>query len=172
MFIRLGKLVRLFWPKLLIAIALSLLMGFSFGPYVAHEDTAKPEVAILAADVQRGRLLYETHCIACHTTKAHWRDKHIVGSWADLLYQVTRMQKNAGQDWSSTEISDVAAYLNELFYKMPCPSPGCGGPQADAEDLAVLARSRNLRGERDAVASASGVLSRNGASAARDAVAR
>jgi mono/diheme cytochrome c family protein len=82
--------------------------------------------------VQRGRLLYETHCVACHTTQAHWRDKHIVMSWADLLYQVARMQKNAGQDWSSAEIGDVAAYLNEQFYKMPCPTQGCEGPEASA----------------------------------------
>ena len=68
---------------------------------------------------RRGRLLYETHCIGCHTTQAHWRERHLVRSWADLLYQVTRWQKNAGQDWSSEEINDTAAYLNEAFYNMP-----------------------------------------------------
>jgi hypothetical protein len=129
-FAHLGKFVRLSWRKLLVAMALTPLMGFSLGAYVAVEKPEKPEAAVAAADVQRGRLLYETYCIACHTTQAHWRDKHIVASWADLLYQVTRMQKNAGQDWSSAEVSDVAAYLNELFYKMPCPSPGCREPQA------------------------------------------
>jgi mono/diheme cytochrome c family protein len=138
--VRLRKLVPLFWPKLLVAIALAQLTGFGLGSYVAYEDAGKAVAA--AADVQRGRLLYETYCIACHTTQAHWRDKHIVGSWSDLLYQVTRMQKNAGQDWSSTEISDVAAYLNEIFYKMPCPSPDCGGPQAGVEQHAALGRSR------------------------------
>jgi hypothetical protein len=142
MFVRLRKLVRLFWPQLLVAIALTPLMGFSPGTYVAHENSGKPAATVTAADVQRGRLLYETYCIACHTTQAHWRDKHIVASWADLLYQVTRMQKNAGQDWSSTEISDVAAYLNELFYKMPCPSPACGEPQASTNERTALARAR------------------------------
>jgi hypothetical protein len=163
MFVRFRKLVRLFWPQLLVAIALTPLMGFSLGTYVAHENSGKPAATVTAADVQRGRLLYETYCIACHTTQAHWRDKHIVGSWADLLYQVTRMQKNAGQDWSSAEISDVAAYLNEIFYKMPCPSPDCGGPQAGAEERKALARGRNLRGARNGAASASRVLSRDGA---------
>lgn len=107
---------------------------------MALENPEKPEAAVAAADVQRGRLLYETYCIACHTTQAHWRDKHIVASWADLLYQVARMQKNAGQDWSSAEINDVAAYLNELFYKMPCPSPDCGEPQASTGERMTLAR--------------------------------
>jgi ketosteroid isomerase-like protein len=109
---------------------------------VAHENTAKPEAPAIAADVQRGRLLYETHCIACHTTQAHWRDKHIVRSWADLLYQVTRMQNNAGQEWSMTEIIDVAAYLNELFYKTPCPVAGCRGSQARVDVRTALARDR------------------------------
>jgi mono/diheme cytochrome c family protein len=109
---------------------------------VADESTANPEAPATAADVQRGRLLYETHCIACHTTQAHWRDKHIVRSWADLLYQVTRMQNNAGQEWSMTEIIDVAAYLNELFYKMPCPVAGCRGSQARVDVHTVLAHDR------------------------------
>ncbi len=142
MFARLGKFVRFSWRMLLVAIALAPLMGLSLRSYVAPEKPEKPRAAVAAADVQRGRLLYETYCIACHTTQAHWRDKHIVASWADLLYQVTRMQKNAGQDWSSTEINDVAAYLNELFYKMPCPSAGCGEPQAGTNERTALARTR------------------------------
>ncbi len=140
MIVRLRRFVRLFWSKLLVAIALTLVTGFSLGRYLAYEDADNARTA--AADVQRGRLLYETYCIACHTTQAHWRDNHIVASWSDLLYQVTRMQRNAGQDWSSTEISDVAAYLNEIFYKMPCPSPDCGGPQAGVEQHAALGPSR------------------------------
>ena len=91
---------------------------------------------------RRGRLLYETHCNACHTTQAHWRDKHIVKSWSDLLYAVTRMQKNAGQEWGMNEILDVAGYLNELFYKMPCPVAGCRGTQARNGAHPTLARAR------------------------------
>jgi mono/diheme cytochrome c family protein len=84
---------------------------------------AEPQSPIVTAgttpgDVQRGRLLYETHCVACHTTQAHWRDKHLVKTQADLLYQVAKWQKTAGQSWSSEEIQDAAAYLNEAFYQM------------------------------------------------------
>ena len=104
--------------------------------------TAVACAADTAADVERGRLLYDTHCIACHTTQAHWRDNHIVQSWADLLYQVTRMQNNAGQQWSMAEITDVAAYLNELFYKMPCPVAGCRGSQARVDARTRVARNR------------------------------
>jgi mono/diheme cytochrome c family protein len=94
------------------------------------------------ADAQRGRLLYETHCIGCHTTQAHWRDKRIVKTWEDLLYQVTRMQANAGQQWNVAEVVDVAAYLNEQFYKLPCPLPGCRGAEANAQPPGGLTLQR------------------------------
>jgi len=129
---RMSQLTSWSWRKLLLTIALTPLTGAGFGSSHLPDDNLAVGEALAAADMQRGRLLYETHCVACHTTQAHWRDKHIVRSWADLLYQVARMQKNAGQDWGSSEIGDVAAYLNEQFYKMPCPPQGCEGPEANA----------------------------------------
>jgi mono/diheme cytochrome c family protein len=107
-----------------------------------QSNATEPDIPVSVADGQRGRLLYDTYCVACHTTQAHWRDKHIVQSWADLLYQVTRMQNNAGQQWSLREIIDVAAYLNEVFYKMPCPITGCLGSQARIGVGSTLARER------------------------------
>jgi mono/diheme cytochrome c family protein len=77
------------------------------------------------ADPGRGELLYQTACAACHTVQAHWRDKSVVHSWGDLVYQVARWQKNAGQSWRAEDIEDVAAYLNRRFYHLPCPLPGC-----------------------------------------------
>ena len=89
--------------------------------------------AALAAeprDPQRGRLLYETQCMACHTTQAHWRDKRVVQSWRVLLQEVSRWQKTSGQAWSDQDIHDVAAYLNGLYYRLACPTPGCQGERA------------------------------------------
>jgi mono/diheme cytochrome c family protein len=83
-----------------------------------RETQNASDAAAVNGDAKRGQLLYETNCIACHTTQAHWRDKHLVRSWPDLLYQVSRWQKNAGQNWSSEEINDTAAYLNQTFYKL------------------------------------------------------
>jgi hypothetical protein len=80
-----------------------------------------------SADTLRGGDLYRTHCIACHTAQVHWRDKRLVRSWDDLLYQVSRWQRIAGQDWTRDEITDVAAYLNRAFYDVPCTLPGCDG---------------------------------------------
>lgn len=92
------------------------------------QEAAGPE-----ADAARGALLYDTACAACHTTQAHWRDKRIVRSWGDLIYQVTRWQHNAGQTWSAGDVADVAAFLNRRFYGLPCPTPGCMGPSARAD---------------------------------------
>jgi mono/diheme cytochrome c family protein len=92
------------------------------------DPAPEPAAPARAADLARGRALYQTYCIACHDEKVHWRDRSLVHSWADLRDQVTRFERIAGQEWSDEEIDDVAAYLNGQFYRLRCPVPGCGGP--------------------------------------------
>jgi len=70
----------------------------------------------------RGELLYTTHCIACHTTQVHWRDRRLVTDFASLVAQVGRWQRNTGLDWSGEEILDVVRYLNATIYRLPDPS--------------------------------------------------
>ena len=82
-------------------------------------------------DAQRGRLLYDTQCSACHTAQAHWRDKRLVRSWSDLIKEVARWEKTSGQYWSEQDIGDTAAYLNGVYYRLPCPSLGCEGQRAE-----------------------------------------
>jgi len=89
--------------------------------------------AALAAeprDPDRGRLLYEVQCFACHSNQAHWRNKRVVQSWRQLIDEVGRWERSAGQSWSEEDIHDVAAYLNGLYYRLPCPTPGCEGTRA------------------------------------------
>lgn len=93
---------------------------------------APPDVPGPSADAARGRLLYESACQECHTTQAHWRQKRVVQTWDDLIYQVTRWQQIAGRNWSPTEVRDVAAHLNRRFYGVSCPIQGCLGPSAAA----------------------------------------
>jgi hypothetical protein len=85
----------------------------------------------------RGGELYRAYCNACHTAQVHWREKSLVHSWDDLRYQVSRWQRMSGQNWSREEIEDVAAYLNQLFYKTRCPVPGCGGGSSAADALGI-----------------------------------
>jgi mono/diheme cytochrome c family protein len=64
----------------------------------------------------RGELLYTTHCIACHTTKIHWRDKRSASNWEGLKIQVRRWQNAASLAWSDSDILDVSRYLNDSIY--------------------------------------------------------
>jgi mono/diheme cytochrome c family protein len=77
--------------------------------------------AVPGSDASRGELLYTTHCIACHTTQVHWRDKKIATDWASLKMQVGRWQTNAGLGWSDEEIADVTRYLNTRYYHFQSP---------------------------------------------------
>ncbi len=95
---------------------------------------AVPAVAIEppAYDSQRGRMLYDTQCNACHTAQAHWRDKRLVHTWRDLVREIARWEKSSGQNWSEQDIGDTAAYLNGVFYRLPCTARGCEGQRAKA----------------------------------------
>jgi mono/diheme cytochrome c family protein len=96
--------------------------------------------AAAAPNVERGRMLYENTCNACHTTQPHWRSQRLVATWSDLVAQVTRWQGVAGVRWNSDDIRDVATFLNEQFYHLPCDA--CGGPRASAPRNESVARAR------------------------------
>ncbi len=72
-------------------------------------------------DPQRGELLYSTHCIACHTTQIHWRDKKLARDYPSLVAEVGRWQKLAGLGWNADDVASVARHLNALFYHYPVP---------------------------------------------------
>ena len=69
----------------------------------------------------RGELLYNNHCIACHSTQMHWRTLRLVRDWDSLLAQVRRWEKNTGLRWSEAEVQDVARHLNDTIYQYPRP---------------------------------------------------
>ncbi len=96
----------------------------------AFSDQTTDTIHTVAADLTRGRTLYETTCHACHSANLHWRDQRIADSWPALLREVGKWQGNAGQRWETAEINDVAAYLNDRFYHLPCPSTECAAKEA------------------------------------------
>ncbi len=87
----------------------------------------------LAPSVQAqtgGELLYSTHCIACHTTQMHWREKKLAVDWNSLKAQVQRWQATTGLGWKEDEILSVTRYLNDSFYQYP----------AQADQISLRAR--------------------------------
>lgn len=74
-----------------------------------------------AAAQSRGELLYATHCIACHTTQVHWRDRRLAKDWDSLQAQVARWQAAGALAWSADDIAAVTQYLNESYYGFKPP---------------------------------------------------
>jgi len=89
-------------PALLIALAASTSM---------HAQTTTTPT--------RGQLLYDTHCVACHTQQIHWRDAGVVRNWNELRAQVTRWQAAARLGWTEDDIGQVTRYLNATIYRLP-----------------------------------------------------
>jgi mono/diheme cytochrome c family protein len=67
----------------------------------------------------RGELLYSTHCITCHSTQVHWRDKKLATDWTRLQAEVRRWQEVSGLGWVDDDITEVARYLNVRYYHYP-----------------------------------------------------
>jgi mono/diheme cytochrome c family protein len=70
-------------------------------------------------DTGRGSMLYDNHCIQCHTRQIHWREKNSVTDWESLIAQVDRWQHASGLLWSQADIEEVSRYLNSKYYHYP-----------------------------------------------------
>lgn len=85
---------------------------------LAHAEGNAEEVQ-LTQPTLRGKLLYSTHCIACHNVKIHWRDNKAASDWSTLYAEVMRWQTVSGLHWGHKDIEAVAQYLNVLHYHYP-----------------------------------------------------
>jgi mono/diheme cytochrome c family protein len=78
-----------------------------------------------AADATRGMALYDSRCVACHTTSVHNREMRRAKSFDDVREWVARWNAYLGGDWGPTEMDDVARYVNEKYYGFACPPGIC-----------------------------------------------
>jgi len=104
--------INVYWEidmfqKLILAVLFALFGNF-----------ANAEVQ-LVHNAARGELLYSTHCIACHNTQVHWREKKLVTDLASLQSEVQRWQGISGLGWNNEDIKDVARHLNIIYYHYP-----------------------------------------------------
>lgn len=74
-----------------------------------------------AQPADRGQLLYETHCIECHSRQMHWRDQRLARDWNTLAIQVRRFQSLARLEWSEDDVQAVTQHLNATIYRFPQP---------------------------------------------------
>lgn len=97
------------------ATACTLALALAAGAAAAQQAPAP------SPSQSRGKLLYDTHCIACHNEQMHWRTLHQARDWDTLRAQVRRWQANAGLGWPDADVDAVARYLNDTIYGFPRP---------------------------------------------------
>ena len=73
-----------------------------------------------AQDAQRGKLVYETHCLSCHYERIHKRDpsRSLIRSLAQLDLEVAQRAANTGRRFTLEDLNDIAAYLNRSHYRL------------------------------------------------------
>lgn len=67
-------------------------------------------------DIQRGKLLYENHCLGCHESTDHIESKRKVDSLRELRHQIVRWSIETEANWRQEEVDDVLEYLNQQHY--------------------------------------------------------
>jgi hypothetical protein len=80
-----------------------------------------PPLAGAAANIERGRMLYENHCTSCHESVVHIRDDRQATSLGEVYWQTTRWALERKLDWRYEEVNDVTRYLNKRFYQFEAP---------------------------------------------------
>lgn len=73
-----------------------------------------------AQDAQRGRELYETHCLGCHYERIHKRDpsRSLIRTLAALRTEVATWAAQARTSFTVEDLDDIAEYLNRSHYKL------------------------------------------------------
>jgi mono/diheme cytochrome c family protein len=71
----------------------------------------------LAADVARGRALYENHCGFCHTPKIHSRANKLPMTKNEVRLMVDDWRRQSNLAWTPEEVEDVVEYLNATRYR-------------------------------------------------------
>lgn len=71
----------------------------------------------IAEDNLEGKQLHNQYCLECHDTSVYQRPDRFIKSYKMLNQQIKRCEVPAGAQWSSSQITGVADYLNNHFYK-------------------------------------------------------
>lgn len=69
----------------------------------------------------RGQMLYENHCMQCHESVLHIRERRAVKTLPELRASVTHWAGEAMAPWRAEEIAEVVRYLNDRYYRLTEP---------------------------------------------------
>ncbi|MCX7897573.1 MAG: cytochrome c [Rhodocyclaceae bacterium] len=75
-------------------------------------------------DAANGKTLHDQHCLGCHIqqfggdgSRVYTRENRRIKDYRALLQRVAACNAQTGAKWFSEEEADVAAYLNQRFYR-------------------------------------------------------
>lgn len=86
-----------------ILVKLIIMMSFTF--------------PVNAVDIENGKQLHDENCLRCHDETKYTREKRLVNSFHELRTRIRDCELMAEAAWFDEEIDDVAAYLNQAFYR-------------------------------------------------------
>lgn len=72
-------------------------------------------------DAARGRVLYETHCGACHYERVHDRLRPAVKELSELRDMVALWAPQTKHAYTLDELESIVQYLNESHYRFGLP---------------------------------------------------
>lgn len=78
------------------------------------ESIHAPVVTEQAQD--RGQLLYENHCTACHADSVHNRNRDKAHSINEIRQWVMRWSKQLELGWGKHDVNVVTDFLNRRYY--------------------------------------------------------
>ena len=90
------------------ACALVAAAGISISSYAAEVPS-----------LERGRALYENHCMVCHTSKVHRRLPPSAIDLEALRFIVRVWVEESRLRWNEQDIEDVVYYLDRVHYRFP-----------------------------------------------------
>jgi|SRR5688572_16490886 mono/diheme cytochrome c family protein len=79
--------------------------------------------AAQAQDIERGRLLYETHCGNCHTERLHTRENSIIRSYGALRAEVGKRAAMTNRAFTPGELEEIIEFLDRSHYRLDLPLP-------------------------------------------------
>ena len=72
---------------------------------------------VLAVDLKNGKLLHDENCLRCHNESKYTREDRMIKNFQELHERIKQCELMAELTWFDEEIDDVAAYLNDQFYR-------------------------------------------------------
>ncbi len=101
-----------------------MLKNWIFCALLAASFNTQANELFAKADVNAGKALVNEHCISCHASSyggdgsaIYTREYNKVKSPKGLLAQVRNCNTMIGLKWFDDEELNVAAYLNQQYYK-------------------------------------------------------